>query len=106
MKSKFNEIQSLNLLPNISVPLLAQEGPEKNCFPLHGGHMFYINQVHMMLAGKYRAYIALLPIKIFNSTGTLPTARGQILNQNFLYEASYCPTNKSHFLPFFPVLFA
>ena len=56
--------------------------------------MFYINQVHIMLAGKYRTYIALLPIKIFNSTGTLPTASEQILNQNFLYEASHCPTNK------------
>ena len=68
--------------------------------------MFYINQVHIMLAGKYRAYIALLPIKIFNSTGTFPTAREQILNQDFLYEASHCPTNKSHFSPFFPFLFA
>lgn len=68
--------------------------------------MFYTNQVHIILAGKYRAYIALLQIKIFNSTGTLPTASGQILNQNFLYEASHCPTNKSHFSPFFPVLFA
>lgn len=68
--------------------------------------MFYTNQVHIILAGKYRAYIALLQIKIFNSTGTLPTASGQILNQNFLYEGSHCPTNKSHFSPFFPVLFA
>lgn len=59
-----------------------------------------------MLAGKYRPYIALPQIKIFNSTGTLPTARGQILNQNVFYEANYCPTNKSHFSPFFHVLFA
>lgn len=59
-----------------------------------------------MLAGKYRPYIALLQIKIFNSTGTLPTAREQILNQNVFYEANHCPTNESHFSPFFHVLFA